>query len=212
MTDNSPMNASQTSKIELADLDLQGYSLIERLNGIALMQDPVRADIVRYAAQEIDRLRTALEFLYDKWENGDPCFEDPETSSGSLGNAFKLSEQEERAILALIPRQCTGASPIPHETKELPLPPQRYRPVTNGSAFMGMCAVGRPNAWGGQQCDYVQARDYDELLAYVTRTQSQPLQQEPKGVCTQPYSFREEGDPCLDPKCPIHRQQNGLKG
>ena len=47
MTDNSPMNASQTSKIELADLDLQGYSLIERLNGIALMQDPVRADIVR---------------------------------------------------------------------------------------------------------------------------------------------------------------------
>ena len=49
------------TKLRLEDLDLQGYSLNERLHGIALMQDPVRADIVRYAAQEITRLRNELE-------------------------------------------------------------------------------------------------------------------------------------------------------
>lgn len=48
------------TKLRLADLDLQGYSLVERLNGIALMQDPTRADIVRFAAQHIERMERAL--------------------------------------------------------------------------------------------------------------------------------------------------------
>lgn len=48
--------ANSSTDLRLEDLDLQGYSLDERLHGIALMQDPARADIVRFAAQEIQRL------------------------------------------------------------------------------------------------------------------------------------------------------------
>lgn len=66
---------------------------------------------------EIERLRAALEMLYDKWENGDPCYEDPETFSGGLGNAFKLTADEENAVLALIRRRPENCrEPIPHET------------------------------------------------------------------------------------------------
>lgn len=54
-------NVVRTTDLKLEELDLQGYTLKERLNGIALMQDPVRADIVRYAAQELERQRAALE-------------------------------------------------------------------------------------------------------------------------------------------------------
>ena len=50
----------------------------------------------------LKKLTAALEMIYDKWENGDPCFEDLETLSGSLGNAFKLSYEEENQILELI--------------------------------------------------------------------------------------------------------------
>lgn len=54
------MTEAITTDLRLADLDLQGYSLTERLNGIALMQDPVRADIVKFAAAEIERLTRAV--------------------------------------------------------------------------------------------------------------------------------------------------------
>lgn len=40
--------------MNLNELDLQGYSLGERLRGIALMLDPIRADIVRYAVQLLE--------------------------------------------------------------------------------------------------------------------------------------------------------------
>lgn len=50
------------------------------------------------------RLVEALEMMYDKWENGTPCYDDPEECSGSFGNAFKLSEAEEREVLSLIPQ------------------------------------------------------------------------------------------------------------
>lgn len=50
-----------------------------------------------------ERLVDALEVMYDKYENGDPCFENPEELEGAMGNAVKLSFDEENEILALIP-------------------------------------------------------------------------------------------------------------
>lgn len=51
---------------------------------------------------QLAELREALALLYDKWENGTPCFEDPEDHAGSLGNAFKLEYEEENKILELL--------------------------------------------------------------------------------------------------------------
>ena len=51
---------------------------------------------------ENERLREALTMLYDKWEDGDDCYEDPEDYGGFLGKAFKLSLEEENTVLALI--------------------------------------------------------------------------------------------------------------
>lgn len=47
-------------------------------------------------------LRAALELLYSKWEEGTPCYEDLENHVGYLGNAFKLTEEEESRILKLL--------------------------------------------------------------------------------------------------------------
>ncbi len=55
------MEGNSTRQLRLEDLDLQGYTLQERLEGIALMQDPIRADIIRFAAQELERVTTQLD-------------------------------------------------------------------------------------------------------------------------------------------------------
>jgi hypothetical protein len=52
---------------------------------------------------EVEKLRAALAMIYDKWEDGTPCYEDPEDFTGHLGNAFKLTQEEEAQILALLP-------------------------------------------------------------------------------------------------------------
>ena len=55
------------------------------------------------ALEEIERLREAVELLYDKWENGDDCHEVSGDEMGVfLGKAFQLSKEEEDAILALL--------------------------------------------------------------------------------------------------------------
>ena len=56
---------------------------------------------------ERDRLKASLELVYDRWDNGTPCFEageDGQIEEGerSLGNAIKLSFAEEQEILNLI--------------------------------------------------------------------------------------------------------------
>lgn len=48
-------------------------------------------------------LEAALTMIYDKWENGDSSYTEPDTFDGYLGNAFKLSQEEENQVLALIP-------------------------------------------------------------------------------------------------------------
>jgi hypothetical protein len=46
-----------------------------------------------------EKLLAALVLMYDKWENGAPCYEDPEDYTGPLGNAFKLTDDEETRVL-----------------------------------------------------------------------------------------------------------------
>lgn len=55
----------------------------------------------RHAAT-VEPYRAALELLYDKWENGAPCYADADSLNDYLGNAFRLSEDEENKILKLI--------------------------------------------------------------------------------------------------------------
>lgn len=49
-----------------------------------------------------ERLKKALTLLYDSWENGDPCYSDPEECTGFMGNAFQLSDKDEAEILELL--------------------------------------------------------------------------------------------------------------
>jgi len=98
---------------EKAILASKEPSLVERLRAISGQYDEYgwHGEIELEAADEIERLRAALEMLYDKWENGDPCYEDGDPQSNYLGNAFRLSEEEENEVLALIPRQCAASVP-----------------------------------------------------------------------------------------------------
>lgn len=47
----------------------------------------------------------AVEFLalmYERWEAGAQCYEDPEDCAGFLGQAVKLSAEEENGIIAVL--------------------------------------------------------------------------------------------------------------
>ena len=61
--------------------------------------------VTRLKAQEAitDKLVAALGMIYDKWENGDRCYEDGDPNSSYMGNAFKLTQDEEVEILSLLP-------------------------------------------------------------------------------------------------------------
>jgi hypothetical protein len=81
---------------------------------------PLAADIVAALnapeTSEVERLRTALAMIYDKWEEGTPSYQDPEDYTGYLGMAFKLTQEEEARILALLPPQRESPSekaPLP---------------------------------------------------------------------------------------------------
>ena len=94
-------------------------AVVNRLHGMlkivraALSGEPTSAveTSERHAlAEEIVELRGALLMLYDKWENGAPCYEEPEEQRGYLGHAFNLTEQEENRVLALLPEGCPEPS------------------------------------------------------------------------------------------------------
>jgi hypothetical protein len=74
---------------------------------------------------EIQRLRGALAWVYDKWENGDSCYEDPDDYSGYMGRAFKIESEEESIILDLIGEF------------EAALPPKRERDLQADSIRKG---------------------------------------------------------------------------
>lgn len=53
----------------------------------------------------VAELEAALRMMYDKYENGDGCYEDPDVCSGYLGSAVKLSDEEEQQVYALLEKQ-----------------------------------------------------------------------------------------------------------
>lgn len=63
----------------------------------------VHAKEIRQLEKEIARLKEWLGELYDKWENGTPCHEDAEEQAGYIGHAFTLTEDEENALLKMLP-------------------------------------------------------------------------------------------------------------
>lgn len=66
-------------------------------------QDAAQAEKIKELEARCEVLTNALSDLYGKYENGDPCFEEPETSDNFMGNAVRLFEDEENKILSLIP-------------------------------------------------------------------------------------------------------------
>lgn len=103
-----------------ADLQGSGYETVDRIRRSHLSARPNPSANPAWAnchmncgvlLAQIERLTEALELFYDKWENGTPCFEDGDDSSGFVGNALKLSDSEEREILALIPKYCSKEAP-----------------------------------------------------------------------------------------------------
>jgi len=88
---------------------LEGYDKLRKENS-ALKEQLAEA-------RKLAQLREdALVMIYDKWENGNPCYEacDGETfdESGScIGNAVKLSFEEEEQILAVIPKEHAPIAP-----------------------------------------------------------------------------------------------------
>lgn len=52
--------------------------------------------------EQRDQALKLLAMMYDKWENGDPCYQDADITCDSLGNAFKLTDEEEEAVLAAL--------------------------------------------------------------------------------------------------------------
>ena len=52
---------------------------------------------------EREEMVSALEMMWDKYENGTACYENPDEYEGFVGNAVHMSHEEENSVLALIP-------------------------------------------------------------------------------------------------------------
>lgn len=69
------------------------------------------AQLLLHQSSKIAALEKELTMLYSKWEDGNPCYTGyPDTEDGFLGNAFRLTNEEENRVLALIPKQSDAAS------------------------------------------------------------------------------------------------------
>ena len=69
----------------------------------------VKASHALQLSARIVDLEAALTMMYDKWENGDGCYEGADLDGDFLGNAFQLSqEEEENQVLALIGSPASG--------------------------------------------------------------------------------------------------------
>jgi len=94
---------------ELCDLRDQRNDLeieLEAIQRVAEQYQDEAGTLAHELAQaraECERVRDALEMMYDKWENGVPSYEDPDELVGQLGNAFDLTKKEKQQVLALIP-------------------------------------------------------------------------------------------------------------
>ena len=61
-------------------------------------------------AKRIEMLEAALGMMWDKWENGDACYDEADPGGIYMGQAFLLSGSEQEEILALIPSRAALAA------------------------------------------------------------------------------------------------------
>lgn len=54
------------------------------------------------ASAELERMKGALTILYDKWNNGIACYENPSTAAGYVGRAINLSLKEDNELFSLL--------------------------------------------------------------------------------------------------------------
>jgi hypothetical protein len=92
----------------------------------ALARQPSIAHPVGQVSPAIDQAQAdhdeavlLLSAVFDAWENGDPCYEDPDTSSGFLGIAFRLDDEVFNRCCALLnrlnpPRNAAPPAPVCH--------------------------------------------------------------------------------------------------
>jgi hypothetical protein len=61
-----------------------------------------------------DELLDLLEYVFDKYENGPQCYEDPEDCSGFLGHAIRIGDVEFQRIADILnahrPQTCNTAN------------------------------------------------------------------------------------------------------
>jgi len=107
---------------------------------------------------------SALAMMYDKWECGDECYEEPDTFSGFLGRAFCLTEKEEDRVLEIIGKERSGlASPESAETEELRSEILALREQVAALESREVCTVAHDNV---EACGYCQR---DALLNELSR-------------------------------------------
>jgi hypothetical protein len=90
-----------------AERELAGY---KHMLSMAHEQRDINRDRAEQSERKCAELSEALGLMYDKWENGDDCWDDPNDGVGYLGKAFRLSDEEEGRILALLPPTAALAS------------------------------------------------------------------------------------------------------
>lgn len=89
-------------RLELQDKsDGGGWSIDAAYDQIKQVTGPLEAKIAEQAAT-IERLRDALELMYDKYENGVPCTEDGDVGAFGIGNAVRLSAEEDDQVLGAL--------------------------------------------------------------------------------------------------------------
>ena len=72
--------------------------------------DDLRAALAEQPAQQEpltdeELALSLLETLFDAYENGVPCYEDPETADGYIGHAFRLDDETFHACADLLNRR-----------------------------------------------------------------------------------------------------------
>jgi hypothetical protein len=97
---NSVMNRPSVFDLE------RDEALVALRDNAAFIVEAVNAHAHLLAANE--RLVELLAMMYDKWENGDPCWQDADEANDSLGNAFKLTDDEENAVLTALAAHRAG--------------------------------------------------------------------------------------------------------
>lgn len=84
-------------------------SLVGERDDLARKLKIAEERIARYVTQGVRHwdAERLLCLMWDKYENGDACYEDPDNSTGYLGRAFRLSDKERDEILAAV-ADCTN--------------------------------------------------------------------------------------------------------